>query len=317
MKPSWSSGWVRGSFGQHYEVIDPSDQERTFTCVRRGKQHDVACGDRVLFQPLGVGQGVIEAVEPRRTLLWRADHKRHKLLAANVDCVMVVSAGEPTPSFALVSRTLVAAEAAHVAPLLILNKADLTQATEAWLPALQYLESLGYPLIQLCADDASILQDHLRQRHSLMVGQSGMGKTTLLNTLVPGARAATQAISQALDSGCHTTTSTRAYPLAQGGWLMDSPGIQAFGLGYLDARDVIAFFPEFSPLQGLCRFPDCHHDEEPGCALKAFVADHPWRTARLRMLRELETECRAPSPPSKPQRRQQRRQPPPDNEGAP
>lgn len=311
------SGWVRGSFGQHFEVLPGNgSDDGAVICVRRGKRHDIACGDRVRFTPTGAGQGVIESIETRQSLLWRADHKRQKLLAANIDLVLVVSAGSPSPSLELISRTLVGAEAARIPPWLILTKSDLAEATAQWRPALEYFEELGYPLITLNKHEALALLPRLEGHQSLLVGQSGMGKSTLLNTLIPGARAATQAISIALDGGCHTTTASRAYPMRQG-WLMDSPGIQSFGLGYLLADELIAFFPEFSPLQGQCRFPDCRHLQEPECAIKDFVADHPWRSLRLNTLQQLQRECVNPTFPSTPERRHQRRHSRPNDEGAP
>ena len=310
------SGWVRGVFGHHYEVVD--DQACTWSCIRRGKQHDVACADRVRFTPTSVTQGVIEEIEPRTTLFWRADGKREKFLAANVNQVLIVSAGEPTPYPDLISRCLVAAEANRVDVCLLLNKTDLGPATAAWRTTLSYFESLGYPLLEISAlATVDQLRPTVAGRHTLLVGQSGMGKSTLLNALIPEAQATTQHISLALDSGRHTTTAIRAYPLPEGGWLIDSPGVQSFGLTYLDPADLVAFFPEFSPLQGHCRFPDCHHRQEPGCALRDYVAGYPMRSLRLATLLTLQQE-NAPrhSMPSQ-QRRRQPRTHPPEDDGSP
>lgn len=200
---------------------------------------------------------------------------------------------------------------------MILTKSDLQASTAQWRPALEYFETLGYPLITVNMNDTQGLREQLEHHQSLLVGQSGMGKSTLLNALIPGARAATQAISVALDGGCHTTTASRAYPLTHG-WLMDSPGIQSFGLGYLVAQELIAFFPEFTSLQGQCRFPDCQHLQEPDCALKDFVAGHPWRSLRLQTLQQLQQECMPPLiPTSSPNRRHQRRHQRPNDESTP
>ncbi len=310
------SGWVRGVFGHHYEVMD--DQAQAWSCVRRGKQQDVACADRVRFTPTSATQGVIEGIETRTTLFWRADGKREKFLAANVDQVLIVSAGEPTPYPDLISRCLVAAEANRVDVCLLLNKTDLGPATAAWRATLSHFASLGYPLLEISArTTVDQLRPTVAGRHTLLVGQSGMGKSTLLNALVPEAKAATQLISLALDSGRHTTTATRAYPLPEGGWLIDSPGVQSFGLTYLDPADLVAFFPEFSPLQGHCRFPDCRHRLEPDCALRDYVAGHPLRALRLATLLTLQQEnALRPSMPAQ-QRRRQPRAHDPEDDGSP
>ncbi|NDU86063.1 MAG: ribosome small subunit-dependent GTPase A [Ferrovum sp.] len=312
------SGQVMGVFGQHTEVLD--DHGALWSCVQRGKRHDVACGDVVGFTPSSSNQGVIEHIAPRDTLFYRADARREKFLAANVDQVVIVTAGEPTPSQDLLSRCLVAAEASRVAVLVIHNKADLVQASSLWRPTLAYYQSLGYRVIELSAvTDTTPLLPYLSQHRSLLVGQSGMGKSTLLNALIPEARATTQAISLALDSGCHTTTATRAYALPEGGQIFDSPGVQAFGLSYLSSTDLPAFFPEFSALQGHCRFPDCHHLKEPGCAFKAFAGDHPQRLQRLATLLDVAQEnARTRLPSAQPgRRRQQTKHHDPEDEGAP
>jgi ribosome biogenesis GTPase len=297
-------------------VVD--DQAQAWSCVRRGKQQDVACADRVRFTPTSTTQGVIEGIETRTTLFWRADGKREKFLAANVDQVLIVSAGEPTPYPDLISRCLVAAEANRVDVCLLLNKTDLGPATAAWRATLSHFASLGYPLLEISArTTVDQLRPTVAGRHTLLVGQSGMGKSTLLNALVPEAKAATQLISLALDSGRHTTTATRAYPLPEGGWLIDSPGVQSFGLTYLDPADLVAFFPEFSPLQGHCRFPDCRHRLEPDCALRDYVAGHPLRALRLATLLTLQQEnALRPSMPAQ-QRRRQPRAHDPEDDGSP
>jgi ribosome biogenesis GTPase len=294
------------------------DQAQAWSCVRRGKQQDVACADRVRFTPTSATQGVIEGIETRTTLFWRADGKREKFLAANVDQVLIVSAGEPTPYPDLISRCLVAAEANRVDVCLLLNKTDLGPATAAWRATLSHFASLGYPLLEISArTTVDQLRPTVAGRHTLLVGQSGMGKSTLLNALVPEAKAATQLISLALDSGRHTTTATRAYPLPEGGWLIDSPGVQSFGLTYLDPADLVAFFPEFSPLQGHCRFPDCRHRLEPDCALRDYVAGHPLRALRLATLLTLQQEnAPRPSMPAQ-QRRRQPRAHDPEDDGSP
>jgi|APCry1669189369_1035219.scaffolds.fasta_scaffold15337_2 ribosome biogenesis GTPase / thiamine phosphate phosphatase len=281
------------SFGRRFEV---TLQEGTaLKCVRRGKRTDVACGDKVDVALTGPGEGVIESIHERRTLLYRADAWHEKLLAANVDQVLVVVAPEPSYSDELLTRTLVAADAAGVTPMIVLNKTDLADAAARAKESLQYYVELGYPLITLSAkQNSDALRPILQNKISLLVGQSGMGKSTLINALLPDAGARTNDISTALDSGRHTTTNARCYPLNERSAIIDSPGLQEFGLHHLSSNATEGYFREFSGLLGQCRFQDCRHQNEPGCALKAFAANNPQRETRLRYLIALQQVDRTP-----------------------
>jgi ribosome biogenesis GTPase len=262
------SGTVTAAFGRHFEVRTDNG---TLRCHTRGKKNDYACGDEVGIAPAGDGQGVIETRYPRRNLLWRSDAFRQKLLASNLSRVVVVTATEPGFSDLLVSRCLVAAESENIPALIALNKADLTASLPAARERLSVFATLGYPVIELSAlHSADTLESWLQDERVLLVGQSGMGKSTLINALVPFAAATVGEISIALGSGSHTTTLTRLYPRGKG-WLIDSPGLQAFGLAHLHPGALEAAFIEFRPYLGQCRFRDCRHDAEPGCALRAAV----------------------------------------------
>ena len=261
-------GIVVAALGRHFEV-------RTANCIlrchTRGKKNDYACGDEVGIAPAGDGLGVIEIRYPRRNLLWRSDAFRQKLLAANLSRIVIVTATEPGFSDLLVSRCLAAAESENIPALIVLNKADLTANLAVARERLAVFATLGYPVIELSAlHGTDTLEPWLRDERVLLVGQSGMGKSTLINALVPEAAATVNEISIALNSGTHTTTLARLYQRGEG-WLIDSPGLQAFGLAHLDPIALESAFIEFRPYLGQCRFRDCRHDAEPGCALRAAV----------------------------------------------
>jgi len=278
--PQEQQGRVIAVHGRHYRVEADGIH---LDCVTRGKKGGVACGDRVRFRSTGDESGVIEAVLDRSNLLYRSDAFRSKLLAANVDQVFVVVAASPSPNLELLNRCLVATEAAGIPARILVNKIDLPESTNL-LAQLKPYETLGYPLLPLSAKaDVSALQSLLPDKTSILVGASGVGKSTLVNALVPEAEVATQEVSEALDSGKHTTTHTRLYHLSDGGALIDSPGMQEFGLGHLDLAALQSAFPEFRALAGQCRFYNCRHLQEPDCAVLAAVADgrilkSRWRT---------------------------------------
>lgn len=277
-------GRVIAVYGRRYRVaVDGRELE----CVTRGKKGGVACNDRVVVRETGADSGVIERVLPRDNLLWRSDEHRAKLLAANVDQVLVVTAAVPTPREELLDRSLVAAEAAGVRALIVVNKTDLPE-TAVYLERLAPYAELGYPLIPISARmDVTPLEPWLADRVSVLVGASGMGKSTLVNALVPQAQAATGETSEALDAGRHTTTHTRLYPLPGGGALIDSPGMQEFGLRHLGLAEVQAAFPEFRRLAGQCRFHNCRHLQEPDCAVRAAVASGTILRQRWRVYQDI------------------------------
>ena len=296
-------GVIVAAFGRHYEVATPAGR---LQCYPRGKKSSFACGDQVAVLPGGDGQGVIETLHTRRNLLWRSDAFREKLIAANLSHILIVVATEPGFSDLLVSRCIVAAESQDITPLIVLNKADLGERLEAARAQLAPFRALGYEVIEVSAlHGAEGLLKRLAGLHAILVGQSGMGKSTLTNALIPEANAATREISEALDSGKHTTTFARLYALDgtapdnAHGWLIDSPGLQVFGLAHLTPDDLAESFIEFRPLLGRCRFRDCRHEAEPGCALLAALADgriHPRRFEHYRAIRAEIAEAKRLNP---------------------
>ena len=263
-------GRVIAAHGRQY-MVELADGT-LLPCFPRGKKSEIACGDRVDIMRTSDDQGVVEAIQPRVSLLYRSNEIRQKLIAANVDQLVIVVATEPAFSDELVARALLAAESEEIAPLIVLNKCDLTDKLPAARQRLATLAGLGYPILELSAlNHAEDLRPWLAGKTSVLVGQSGMGKSTLVNALIPEANAATREISQALDSGKHTTTHATLYHLDGNSDLIDSPGLQEFGLGHLDRQEIEIAFREFRPYLGQCRFRDCRHDREPGCALRAAV----------------------------------------------
>jgi ribosome biogenesis GTPase len=256
-------------------------------CVTRGKKSDVAVGDQVHLRLTSPSQGVIESIADRRTLLYRSDQYKSKLLAANVTQLFIVVATEPSFADDLLSRALVAAEAGQIAAHLILNKSEITDLLARARERLEPYAALGYPVHEVSAlghpDQTRLtLLPLLQGQTTILIGQSGMGKSSLINLLVPDADIATREISTALNSGKHTTTFTRMYALDDQSMVIDSPGFQEFGLYHLSEGMLERAFREFAPFLGHCRFHNCHHLVEPGCAiLEAVEAGkiHPARHA--------------------------------------
>ena len=263
-------GQITASYGRRFtvELADGS----LIACVTRGKKGGIACGDRVQIKITGPDQGVIEANLPRSSLLYRSDAFREKIIAANVTQIILVLAAVPSFYEELVNRCLVAAESAKIKALIVLNKADLQAETALALEKLALYRDLGYSLLPLSAhQDVSPLMPFLQGETSVLVGQSGMGKSSIINALLPGVKIETREISTTLDSGKHTTTHARLYHLNPDSNIIDSPGLQEFGLHHLKPEDIDHAFIEFRPYLGKCKFNNCRHLSEPECAVLAAV----------------------------------------------
>ncbi len=283
------AGQVIAAYGRHY-LVEAGDG-RQYVCFPRGKKSTVACGDRVMFAQTADEQGVIEAVDPRSTLFSRSAAHRQKLIAANVTQLAIVVAAEPSFSEELINRCLVAAEYQDMRSLILLNKCDLEEAAKAALARLEPYSQAGYPVVRLSAlQGAEELRPLLARQSTVLVGQSGMGKSTIINALLPDARVATREISVFLASGRHTTTQARLYRLDADSTLIDCPGLQEFGLHHLSLQDIEAGFVEFRRFLGQCRFQNCRHLSEPGCALTQAAAEGAIHPRRLDMFRRI---CRA------------------------
>lgn len=263
------TGIIIAAHGRHYLAHTEAGR---LQCVTRGKKSDVAVGDAVSIKQTSCDQGVIESIAERKTLLYRSDQYKSKLLAANVTQLFIVVATEPGFSDDLVSRALVAAEAGGIKAHILLNKIDMAELLPKARERIAVYAGLGYPVHEIsirqqAAAAQAMLTPLLANESTILIGQSGMGKSSLINALVPQAEAAVREISIALDSGKHTTTFTRLYQIDAHACVIDSPGFQEFGLYHLSEGMLERAFPEFAPYLGQCRFYNCHHVNEPGCAI--------------------------------------------------
>jgi ribosome biogenesis GTPase len=284
-----TTGTIIAAHGRHY--LAQTDITK-LQCVTRGKKSDVAVGDIVDIQITSPNQGVIESIRERKTLLYRSDQYKSKLLAANVTQLFIVVATEPGFSDDLVSRALVASEAAGVTAHLILNKIDVTESLAKTRERLTLYASLGYPVHEVSARAApetacAALRPLLSGQSTILIGQSGMGKSSLINLLVPDADIAVREISAALDTGKHTTTFTRMYKIDANTAIIDSPGFQEFGLYHLTEGMLERSFPEFAGHLGQCKFYNCHHLTEPDCAVISAVEAGKIASIRHALYRQL------------------------------
>jgi ribosome biogenesis GTPase len=250
---------------------------KIFRCQTRQNIGHPVCGEEVIWQQSGENTGVVTALMSRNSVLSRPDYSgRHKPLAANITQLVVVLAPKPEPSGYLLDQYLVTAETIKISPLIAINKIDLLSEREEadFISQLDHYTNVGYPLIKISAKrehGLDTLIDHLQHQTSILLGQSGVGKSSLINALLPNHDVETGRLSEATGLGRHTTSAATCYKLPQGGRLIDSPGVRSFRLTALNRQELEQGFPEFRPYIGQCRFHNCTHTHEPECAIRSAV----------------------------------------------
>lgn len=287
------TGVVVAQYGANLVVEDPSGALRP--CLVRQNLGTLVCGDHVVWQSSNEKLGVVTARLPRRSVLNRPGYYgRDRALAANLDQIIIVSAVQPELSESLIDRYLVAAERTAIAPLILINKVDLLDADgqAATAARLEPFRRIGYPILYASTHSAhglDYLIEQLAGHTSVLVGHSGVGKSSLVGALLPDRDIRIGRLSTASGLGRHTTSTATLYRLPQGGALIDSPGVRNFHLWDLEPTELIHGFREFAAYLGHCQFRDCRHEQDPGCALRAAAQMgeiHPRRLASYRLIRK-------------------------------
>lgn len=294
-------GLIVAAFGRHFTL--ETEDGRRLQAHARSRRSQAVVGDRVQWnttQTGGEAQAVIESLQPRRNLMHRQDLIRTKSFAANLDQVLMLVASQPLFSESQLTRAMVAAEAADIELVIVLNKTDLPDMALARERLKPYV-AMGTPVLELSIkhgrqNSLEQLAPRLQGRNTLLLGASGTGKSSLVNLLVPQAHSRVGELSLALQAGRHTTTHTLWHWLddSRCGALIDSPGFQEFGLQQVPAADLARYMRDFRPFLGHCRFHNCQHRHEPDCAITAAVADGCISAQRhriyLEILQELQTQ---------------------------
>lgn len=268
-------GRVITRYGVQVDVED--NNRKQYRCLMRQNLPSLVCGDRVVWQAGKDQTGVVVAMEPRQTLLERPDADNQlKPVAANINQILVVSAPLPALDIDLINRYLVAAEMTAITPVLVINKIDLLEepSFKKLKARLKMYEDIGYRVIYASCKQSHGLDDLvacLQDKTSILVGQSGVGKSSLIQALLPDEDLRIGNLSEASGLGRHTTTATKLYHFPVGGELIDSPGVRAFRLGHVTAAQLADGFIEFRSYLGQCKFNNCRHTVEPDCAIRHAV----------------------------------------------
>ncbi|MEK9872859.1 MAG: ribosome small subunit-dependent GTPase A [Betaproteobacteria bacterium] len=279
-------GTITSAHGRHYLV--QLENGNRITAFPKGKKSDFVCGD-ICHLELLHEEGWITSVEDRSSLLWRSDQYKQKMIAANVTMAMIVSATDLPLNLSLINRCILACEHQKIRPILILNKIDLGDSAHE--NPLEPFSKLGYRSLSISAkNNIDNLRTMIQGERVVFVGTSGVGKTTIINNLVPDAKSKTGEISRVLNSGKHTTTHATLYQVNEETSLIDCPGIQAFGLHHIHPEELVSLFKEFSPYLGNCQFSDCSHIAEPGCKVQDAVSKDLVSSFRWEQYKQLRRE---------------------------
>lgn len=272
---SVQTGLITSAFGRHYQL--ELDNGERLLAHPRGKKSDAVVGDRVQWQH-SHDEAVIEKILPRRNLFYRQDEMRTKAFAANIDQILFMAAAEPEFSARQLNRTLVAAAAAQIDVVIVLNKSDMQVPFQQALRRMHVYRDMGYQVLPTSIRHQTNLPELLNQlkhKTTLILGQSGTGKSTLINAIIPDVQVQTQELSKALKTGKHTTTTSQWYWLPEHqGAVIDSPGFQEFGLHHIMPTKLAQLMPDIHPYTQECRFYNCTHLHEPGCRVIAAVQNH-------------------------------------------
>jgi ribosome biogenesis GTPase len=298
-----SAGRVVAGHGRDAAVLDESG--RRIHCRMQGRRLTVVCGDRVRWIPASTegGDGLVVELLPRANLLARLTLRGDsEPVAANLTQLVAVLAPLPAPDFGLCDRYLAAAEWNGIRACIVANKSDLPGHADVLAPALDEYARIGYSVLHSTkhsTDGAAALRERLAGETSVLVGQSGVGKSSLTNLLVPGVEAAVDEVTRASESGRHTTSTSSLYALPSGGELIDSPGVRDFSPPLPEPREIAGGYREIMGVPARCRFRDCLHRREPGCAVAAACEEGRISSRRLASYRRLldlaeEMAARAP-----------------------
>ena len=285
------SGLVIANYGAH-AIVEATDGQLSHCAIRQNLPA-LTCGDEIIWQASGEREGIITALSERRSVLLRPDYSGQlKPVAANVDQIALVIAPRPEPNEFLLDRYLVAIETMAISGFIVINKVDMLTDSElsTFTQRFANYQHIGYKLLfasTRSAQGSHTLQTQLQHQTSILAGQSGVGKSSLINALLPDLDIRVQALSQATGHGTHTTTTTMLYHLPNGGRLIDSPGVRSFELGQISLAELENGFVEFRPHLGLCKFSNCSHTVEPQCALLAAVEKKQIDTRRLASFQQI------------------------------
>jgi ribosome biogenesis GTPase / thiamine phosphate phosphatase len=258
---------------RHGSTVELEDGQQTpFLCYLRQHMKDIVAGDRVIWQQGEGNQGVVSAILPRKTVLNRPNfHGYPKPIAANITQMIIVFAAEPEPSADLINKYLVAAELLGIAPLLLLNKIDILPAHHVIHTWIRIYESLGYPILSHTLNDPKglkLFEQHLKEHTSILLGQSGVGKSSIIKAILGDDEIRTSPLSEATGFGKHTTSTARLYHIPTGGCLIDCPGVRNYTLWDLKPQELLYGFKECRHLIAQCKFNDCQHRHEPHCVIR-------------------------------------------------